>query len=177
MKIEILQVGYLETNCYILSIDGKVLIIDPGDEAERIVDLVGNREVFGIIVTHYHDDHIGALDELEIKYGAKVYDIHNIVDGENTVGCFKFLGIKTPGHKEDAICIYFPQEKIMFSGDFIFKDTVGRWDLDGGNFNEMKNSIGKIVEYPSDIIVYPGHGEKTTLGDEKVNLENIAKYF
>ena len=54
----------------------------------------------------------------------------------------------------------------MFSGDFIFKDSIGRWDLPGGNMNEMIKSIDKIKMYPKDIVIYPGHGEETTLGYE-----------
>lgn len=171
MKIEILQVGYLETNCYILSKENEVLIIDPGDDAGRIMETIGKREVKGIIVTHYHDDHIGALSELEKRYKVNIYDIYNLIEGKNVIGNFEFLTIKTPGHKEDAICIYFEDEGVLFSGDFIFKGTIGRWDLEGGNFKEMKQSIAKIVEYPDDLIVYPGHGERTTLKEEKANLE------
>ena len=59
----------------------------------------------------------------------------------------------------------------MFTGDFLFKETVGRTDLEYGNLNEMKESIKKIKKYDNDIVIYPGHGEKTTLGYEKENNE------
>lgn len=161
MRIEIVKVGYLETNCYILSIDNKVLVIDPGDEIDKIKGVIKNREVIGCIITHYHFDHIGAL-----KYFDKVYDINNLTEGINVIGPFTFEVIYTPGHKEDCISIYFKDEKIMFVGDFIFKDGIGRTDLNDGDINQMINSLKKISKYDHDIIIYPGHGDKTILGLE-----------
>ena len=73
----------------------------------------------------------------------------------------------------DSICFYFYKDKVMFVGDFIFKDSIGRCDLEGGNISLMKESIEKIKKYDDDITIYPGHGEFTTLGREK--LENY--YF
>jgi glyoxylase-like metal-dependent hydrolase (beta-lactamase superfamily II) len=97
------------------------------------------------------------------------YDKDNLVEGENKIGCFSFNVIYTPGHKEDLITIYFKKDKAMFCGDFIFKDSIGRWDLDGGNIKDMFKSIDKIKRYDRDITIYPGHGEKTTLGYEMDN--------
>jgi len=163
VKIDIVRVGELKCNCYILDIDNKVLIVDPGDDALKIVDAVGDRDVIGIIITHYHFDHIGALDELVNKYGVSVYDKSNMCEGNNRVGKFVFEVIYTPGHKEDAITIYFKEDKCMFCGDFIFRDSIGRCDLPGGNIREMVESIKKIKKYDKDIDIYPGHGNKTTL--------------
>ncbi len=128
-------------------------------------------------MTHHHFDHVGALQELASFKNANIYDFHNLKVGKNKISDFEFEVIRTPGHKEDSICIFFREEAIMFSGDFIFKGTIGRWDLKGGDFAEMKSSIRKILEYSFDIVIYPGHGEKTTLGEEKANLEKCLKYF
>ena len=177
MHIENIEVGYLRCNCYILSINNEVLIIDPGDEADRIIKLIGNRKVVGIIITHYHFDHIGALDILKEKYQTKVYDINNLTEGINKIGKFIFEVIYTPGHKEDLITIYFKKDKCMFCGDFIFKDSIGRCDLSGGNIIEMLKSINKIKEYPKDITIYPGHGTKTTLGYEINNNPYFKEYM
>ena len=76
---------------------------------------------------------------------------------------FKFEVIYTPGHKEDAITIYFKENKCMFCGDFIFRDSIGRCDLHGGDIKEMLESIKKIKKYDKDTVIYPGHGDKTTL--------------
>lgn len=166
MKIEIIKVGRLECNCYLLDIDDKILVIDPGDEADKIIDMIGNREVLGIIITHYHFDHIGAIDELVNKYNVSVYDRNNMIEGENIIDDFSFDVIYTPGHKEDAITIYFKEDKVMFSGDFIFKDNIGRCDLPGGDIDKMYKSIDKIKKYDRDIIIYSGHGDMTNLGYE-----------
>ena len=163
MIIEIVKVGNLECNCYILEIDNKVLVIDPGDDADKIIDFIGDRKVVGIIVTHYHFDHIGALDELANKYGVNVYDKNNMHEGYNIIDKFNFEVIYTPGHKEDAITIYFNDSKCMFCGDFIFRDSIGRCDLPGGDIKAMIESISKIKKYDKDTIIYPGHGNTTTL--------------
>lgn len=166
MKIEIVKVGKLECNCYLLGIGDKVLVIDPGDDYRKIKEIIGTREVVGIIITHYHFDHIGALEEMVRDYGASVYDKNNMIDGNNKIGEYSFEVIYTPGHKEDAITIYFREEKIMFCGDFIFRDSIGRCDLPGGDISEMIKSIEKIKKYDKDTIIYPGHGDKTRLGYE-----------
>lgn len=161
MQINKVVVGSLYTNCYILSIDNKVLVIDPGDDIDKINKVISHKEVIGCIITHYHFDHIGCID-----YFNKIYDIHNLKEGIHTIGPFTFEIIYTPGHKEDCICIYFHKEKIMFVGDFIFKDGIGRCDLNGGNINQMQDSLIKIRKYDPDITIYPGHGRPTTLRDE-----------
>ena len=166
MKIEIVKVGKLECNCYLLDIDGNVLVIDPGDEFDKIKECIGNRNVLGVIITHHHFDHIGALEDVKSKYNVFVYDIHNLNEGSNSIGDFKFEVIYTPGQKEDAITIYFKDYKCMFCGDFIFKDTIGRWDLPGGDIDLMYESLDKMRKYDRDILIYPGHGDSTLLGYE-----------
>lgn len=166
MKIDVVKVGELECNCYILDINGRVLVIDPGDNGNKITSKIGSRLVVGIIITHYHFDHVGALDELVNKYNVIVYDRKNMREGFNKIDNFVFDVIYTPGHKEDLITIYFKEDKIMFCGDFIFKDNIGRCDLPGGNIKEMYNSIDKIKKYDRNIIVYPGHGDNTSIGYE-----------
>jgi len=166
MKVETIKVGRLECNCYLLDINDKVLVIDPGDDGDKIMDKIGDRKVVGIIITHYHFDHIGAINELVNKYNTHVYDKNNMKEGNNLVENFAFEVIYTPGHKDDAITIYFKKGKMMFCGDFIFRDNIGRCDLPGGDISEMIKSIEKIKKYDSDTLIYPGHGIKTTLGYE-----------
>lgn len=169
MDIEVIKVGYLECNCYLLIKGSKLLVIDPGDEAKKIINKIGDRQVVGIIITHYHFDHIGAINEIVSKYNTKIYDYSNLIEGRNTIDKFEFEVVYTPGHKEDAITIYFRDEKIMFVGDFIFNGSIGRCDLAGGNMDDMNKSIEKIKKYDDNIILYPGHGDKTLLGYEKMN--------
>lgn len=176
MKIEFLKLGYLQTNCYFLIKNNKVLLIDPADEFEEIKRKLEGLDLVGVIVTHHHFDHIGALDEVLENYHVNLYDFSNLKEGNNNIGDFEFEVIYTPGHTDDSITIFFPKEKIMFVGDFIFKNSIGRTDLPSGNYKEMLNSISKIKEYPN-VTIYPGHDEKTTLEYEKKYNEffNIAK--
>jgi len=176
MKIEFLKLGYLQTNCYFLIKDNKVLLIDPADEFDKIVEKLEDLTLVGVIVTHNHPDHVGALKEVLEKYQVKLYDFSNMQEGDNRIDNFHFDVIYTPGHTSDSITIYFKEEKVMFVGDFIFKNSVGRTDLPSGNYNEMLKSITKIKEYP-DVKIYPGHGELTSLEYEKKCNEffNITK--
>ena len=146
MNITRVVVGLLETNCYLIEKDGHMLVIDPGDNGDKIISKIGNNIVDGIIITHYHDDHFGALDYLLEKYNVLVYDKNNLVSGKNNVGKFVFDVIYNPGHTEDSISIYFSKDKVMFVGDFIFRDSIGRCDL-GGNISDMLKSIDRIKKY------------------------------
>ena len=166
MEIKCIKVGYLQTNCYIIIKDKKCLVIDPGDEAFKIEEVIGTNKVEGIIITHYHSDHIGALEDIKSTYKTKVYDRNNLIEGINTIGDFTFEVLYTPGHKEDAITVIFREYHSMFTGDFLFKDSIGRIDLEGGNESDMIESLSKIKEYSSNYRVYPGHGDSTTLLDE-----------
>ena len=173
MKIDRVIVGELETNCYVLGIDDECLVIDPGAEFEKINEVIAGRKVVGVIVTHRHFDHIGALDNFSKDI---IYDKSNLEEKEYTIGSFVFDVIYTPGHKEDAISIYFKKENVMFVGDFIFEKSIGRVDLPGGDLLEMTNSLKKIKEYP-DCVIYPGHGNKTTLDKEKKTNPYLVIWF
>lgn len=162
LKIEHLVLGRLRTNCYIVKKDNKCIIIDPADEANVIKEACKDYEVEEILVTHHHFDHILALEELEKTYQVK----HNTFLRKT----FKYEVIKTPGHASDSLTFYFKEEKIMFTGDFLFYHTIGRCDLETSSIEDMKNSLVKISKYPDDILIYPGHGRPSVLGEEK-------KYF
>lgn len=163
MKIDKIVVGGLETNCYILSINDECLVIDPGDEYNKIKEVIGNKKILGVIITHHHFDHIGAIKYFDNNL---ILDKNNLKEKEYNISNFNFEVIYTSGHKEDAITIYFKKDKTMFTGDFIFKNAIGRTDLPGGNMIDMLNSLNKISEYDKDIIIFPGHGEATILGNE-----------
>ncbi len=174
MEINSVVVGPLDTNCYILNNNGKVIIIDPGDEKDKIISEV-NGEVVGIIITHHHFDHVGAMEEIKNYYKVNVYDYSNLKEN-NKIDNFEFKMVRTPGHTDDSITIYFEKEKIMFVGDFIFYGSIGRTDL-GGNISDMKKSIESILLYDDDIKLYPGHFIPTKIGIERNNLINIIRNF
>lgn len=169
MEIEKIVVGDLEENCYIVSKDNCCLVIDPGDEFDRIKEKIGDRKVVGVLLTHHHFDHVGALKEVLDFYQTKLYDFNILQEQEYTIGPFSFEVIYNPGHSLDSISFYFKEKNVMFVGDFVFLDSIGRCDLEGGSFKEMKKSIDKLKIYENDIVLYPGHGLKTTLEYEKRN--------
>lgn len=160
MEIKSVKVGPLETNCYIVSIKDECIIIDPGDEFEKIINNI-DKKIVGCLITHSHFDHVGALK--------KILDYYKITLGKINSDKFIYETINTPGHTTDSVTYYFKAEKVMFTGDFIFYRSIGRTDL-GGNDNDMINSLEKIKKFPDDIKLFPGHGTTTILGEEK-------KYF
>lgn len=168
MNVEKVVVGLLQENCYILDIDGNVMVVDPGDEYEKIIKVVGNRNIVGILITHSHFDHIGAVSCFN---NVPVYKFDNLEEKEYIINDFKFDVIFNPGHSLDSVSYYFKDNNVLFCGDFIFYHSIGRCDLDGGNFDLMIKSIEKIKRLDNNIIIYPGHGISTTLKEEIKNNE------
>lgn len=162
MQIERIVVGDLEENCYILTKNNRTIIVDPGDEALKIIKSLSDKNVVGVLITHHHFDHIGALKEIE--------EYFKIKESRKIEG-FKYEIIETPGHTSDSVSYYFPDDKVLFAGDFLFLNSIGRTDLPTGNDIEMQKSLELIRKYPDDVVVYPGHGEATTLGHEKDNFK------
>ena len=165
MTIHTLVVGKLQENCYVVvNKKNEAIVIDPGDEIEKILAFLKPYKVVGILVTHFHFDHIGALKELLKFYPLQV---------NQKVQEFHYEIFSNPGHTLDSISFYFLVEKVMFVGDFIFYHSIGRTDL-GGNDFLMRESIQKILKnIPLDTILYPGHGRLTVLGKEKNFLEQF----
>ena len=166
MEIQKVVVGFLEENCYVLIKNKECLVVDPGAEYDKIRQLIGDNKVLGVLITHSHSDHIGALRNFLTKRSVKIFKKSNLEEKEYTVGSFKFKCIYTPGHSKDSVTFYFEEEQVMFIGDFIFKNGIGRTDLPGGDSKEMEQSIEKIKQYDGDIRIYPGHDEESTLLDE-----------
>ncbi len=175
MNVDVLKVGSLATNCYLVYFDKKCLIIDPGADENFIVKRIREMELdpVAILITHHHSDHDFCVDGIKDMYGIPVYDINNLFEGNSSLGKFLFEVIYTPGHTADSICFYFKDYNIMFTGDFLFNHDIGRTDLPTGSYDDMLSSIEKIKKYPDEVVIYPGHGDITNLGEEK--REN--KYF
>ena len=149
-----------------------------------------------ILLTHCHIDHILGLkylndnyntkvyipsnememykksEEIASVYGLRYYDHFNNVhcmtsDFSFTLGDYKIKVIEIPGHSPDHFRIFFEDSKVCFSGDVIFKNSIGRTDLPGGNYETLINSIkSKLYNIGNDVIIYPGHGPKTNMEDE-----------
>lgn len=174
MKVEKIPVGMLQENCYLIKKEDSCLIVDPGDEFEKIKNKIGDFKVCAILITHHHFDHVGALEECKKVYQVPVIDF-KLGEREFKIGSFTFKTISTPGHTKDSITYYFESEKIMLTGDFLFHEDVGRVDLEGGSLKEMIESLKKIKSYPDDITIYPGHEESSTLGLEKKENHYLSR--
>ena len=128
-----------------------------------------NYNLVGVLITHNHFDHVGALEPLLNDYKVECYSYNNLKEQKHNIQSFDFEVIYTPGHSKDSISFYFEQENILFSGDFLFKDTIGRMDLEGGSITEMEQSLLKLDRLNNAALIFPGHGDRTTLKQERKN--------
>ena len=168
MEIKRLVVGELATNCYLLTSKGETAIIDPGGDARAILKETEKLKVKQIIITHYHFDHVLAVQEVKEKTGAKVLirqtgeDCLDFptepLEQEVRIGEITLKVIPTPGHSRDSVCLL--GSDFIFTGDTLFKDGYGRTDLPGGSPQDMEASLEKLAGIiRPGMMVYPGHGE------------------
>ena len=177
------MVGPYQSNCYILGYKEtkEGLVIDPGDEAFRIVKEISNLglKIRYILITHGHIDHVGGAKELRNITKAPVF-IHpldsgglgftpdgQLADGEKTpFGNFEILVIHTPGHSPGGVCFHAPG--VVFTGDTLFAGSIGRTDFPGGNHHQLVLGVmEKIFPLGDELRVYPGHGPHTTIERER----------
>lgn len=166
LKVLCIVNGYLEENCYIIHNNKYALIVDPGSEKDKIINEIEKYklDVLGILITHYHDDHVCTLDEIKDYYNKSIiFDYKSKTN--NKIKPFEFKIIKNYGHTMDSVSFYFEKEKIMFTGDFVFKDTIGNYDIE--NESIMFESLKRFKSFDDDIKIYPGHGESSSIGYEK----------
>lgn len=173
MQIETVVTGALDENCYVLKKNNTCLIIDPGSDYLKIKEKISDAKVLGVLITHAHFDHVGALRNFLTKRSIKIFKKSNVLEQEYKIGDFTFEVIYAPGHANDQVVFYFKEDNIMFDGDFIFKESIGRCDLPGGDLEQMQESIAKIKKYPLETKLYPGHGEQTTLQYELQNNQYL----
>jgi len=176
------------------------IIVDPGNLANHIIEFVEEKELNlkGIFITHGHFDHIGAVNALKEKYHLDTYvgeaDKELISDLEKNCGSMfhrdcivvadeilkdgqivniaglEFKVINTPGHTKGSVCFYFEDEKVLLSGDTLFRDGMGRTDFPSGSAAEIIHSIkDRLFVLDDDVVVLTGHGERTTIGYEREN--------
>lgn len=167
MEIKKVITGVLDENCYVLIKNNTAIIIDPGDDYLDIKEAIGENKVLAVLITHSHFDHIGALRNFLTKRSIKIFKKSSLEEKEYTIGDFKFKCIYTPGHSKDSVSFFFEENNCMFVGDFIFKESIGRTDLPGGDNNDMKESLNKLLTFDESITLYPGHDDETTLKYEK----------
>jgi len=192
MLIKTLPVGFLGTNCYVVTDEDsrKCAIIDPGAESNTILDYLESNNLSAevIFLTHGHFDHILALQAVVDATGAPAYmnnrdsfmsgKPHNPIDFESnpaihwysesdviSVGALKFTVMETPGHSPGSVTLVC--QAALFTGDTLFRDSCGRTDLEGGDMDTLLMSLRRIVSLEGDYEVYPGHMEASTLDRER----------
>lgn len=192
MKIQRFTGGILESNGYVLyQNEGQTCyIIDPGYNSKVYLDYLKKNELKleGILLTHHHYDHTGAVDRLKKELDCSVYlhradcdmykkpvDVY-MEDGDVIdIGGEKLVVISTPGHTRGSVCFFSAKSRIAFTGDTIFNVDLGRTDLEDGSEEEMRHSIIDIIDkWDNDIMIYPGHGDGCTMKKvRKINREFI----
>lgn len=193
--VETFVLGVAQVNTYVLWQDQHALIIDPGSNSPRLQEAIDRKGgiVDGILLTHGHFDHMGGVDKLVNNYHCNLYmndlDVPMLSDprlncsalmdgnvlivkakpviltpGKHTIGAFTITFIDAPGHSEGCSMIQWDQ--MLFSGDVLFAQSIGRCDLPGGSNSKMMNSLRQFQTMDPSLVVYPGHGPSTTLQQE-----------
>jgi hydroxyacylglutathione hydrolase len=206
VKVECLIVGQLQTNCYLVWDGDEGIVIDPGDAGDFIIEKIqrlGFKPKL-VLATHGHFDHI--LGALEVKLAfnipfllhkkdvfllkrmrasAKYFtgltvdpppEVDRFIDEGDKIsfGGESLKALATPGHTPGGISLY--SNKLLFSGDTLFKQGVGRTDFRYASGKDLRKSLKRLLRLPPKTIVYPGHGGQTTIGEEKQASLNIVKF-
>lgn len=206
MDVKTFPLGPLETNCYLASIGNQAIAVDPGGDPASLVTYLrdNNLTLTHILNTHLHFDHTmgnaalhqtthapilanpedAYLMDTELGTGGlwglpKVDDFSftPMEPGETTLLGTTCVALPTPGHTKGSLTFYFPEHHVAFVGDLIFYRSVGRTDFPGGNFETLQRSvIERIFSLPVNTILFSGHGDPTTVGDEKLHNPFFSDY-
>ena len=183
MKIKRVIAGELEANCYIICPEdsNEAFMIDPGYDEDEVLSALkeDNLKLKGILLTHYHSDHSGAVDGVLNEADAPVYihcldkDIEAckaepdvlLSDGDILeLGNYHIRVMHTPGHSRGSACYYVLEDDIAFTGDTIFNIDLGATIFNGGSHKEMRDSCKNVIdEWEDDVFIYPGHGDGCTM--------------
>ncbi|EOT26667.1 hypothetical protein C805_00768 [Eubacterium sp. 14-2] len=178
----------------------EMLIVDPGDSAQMLADRIRreNLEPKAVLLTHGHFDHAMAAEELAEMFGIKIYaheaekdtlkdpgknvslmiglrDVYHADVFVKDEEILELAGMElkvlhTPGHTAGGCCYYLEKEKVLFSGDTLFCQSVGRTDFPGGSMSGIVRSIkDKLMVLPDEVKVYPGHMDRTSIGAERAH--------
>ena len=188
MHIDVLPIGLYEENGFILHDNGHVLIVDPGRYPKEFQKKINGEVVDGILLTHGHEDHILAVDDLadlydcpvylheqdqilvdpkqgiNHLYGAPIYHVLTKTEDTMQIGSFMIKVHHTPGHTSGSVCYQY--KDVLFTGDTLFAGSIGRTDLYSGNEDEMIHSLHYLMNLPGSLKIFPGHGPASTISLE-----------
>ena len=207
-KVKKFVIGELETNTYVLESGGVFAVIDPAENNEELLHFLSGKNVKYVLLTHGHFDHISGVNSAVNKTGASVcvhfLDSEMLRDGDKSFYTEHYGGIQpeikadillndgdeislgetklrvmhTPGHTNGSVCYIIEKDRLIFSGDTLFRLSAGRTDLAGISpfvaARQELASLKKLTMIPGDFTVYPGHGEETTLQFERENNRYIT---
>lgn len=200
MSVFVFPLGPLSTNSHLLaSSDGKAVAIDVGGDPEPMLAHIREHGLVltDILLTHLHFDHTYGVAALAKATGATVripphdrcllqdesgrggmwgfplvpeYDGQDLEKGDHVFAGMRCTVLDTPGHTPGGVSLHFPDEGCVFSGDALFRRSIGRTDFPGGDHELLLRSLRMLLEsLPGDLTVYPGHGPTTTIGEEKLS--------
>ena len=181
-----------QENTYILTLDDapEAVVVDPGctpgREQEQLLAYLDSKGLkpMAVLLTHAHPDHIGGVKALQERYGIPAYmceaekTVFNLYfattaveDGQKLdLAGLSFEVITTPGHTPGGVCYLLRGQKAIFTGDTLFRGTIGRTDLPGGDYDSLIVSVmDKIMGLDGDVEIYPGHGPASSISDERTN--------
>ena len=182
MQVAVFPIGRLMANCCVAyEEDSSAIVVDPGGEPSRIISFLKEKGLIcrAILLTHGHNDHTEGVSRLREITGAPVYigagDAYRLDEAADVLlsggeklnfGMLAVEAIPSPGHTEGGMC--YLSGGILFSGDTLFRESVGRTDFPGGDWDTLQRSLSALVSRFSDssVTVVPGHGETTDLKHE-----------
>ncbi|MDR1359701.1 MAG: MBL fold metallo-hydrolase [Deltaproteobacteria bacterium] len=192
MHSVLFPLGPLETNCYLLHTESQALIIDVGGDPAEVLNYLRQHKLSlsHILCTHLHFDHTFGVQALQKATGAtvqasdkdrflleeripgippvQVYSFSNLEAGPLSVLGTTCMVLSTPGHTPGGLSFHFPEYLAVFAGDSLFYRSIGRTDFPRGDFNTLASSIREqLFALPEETAVYPGHGPRTSIGEEK----------